>query len=83
MQGGHPFEGGEGLNGFSGFLLGDTQVIQALQVDPEFGAGAEEMSQAQRRVRRDVAAAAENSCVTVTTVSAIFPAKCGLSTVAL
>jgi len=60
MQGVHPFERGGGLNDFSRLLLGDTQIIQALQVDPEFGARAEEMSQAQRRVRRDVAVSVQD-----------------------
>lgn len=60
VDGGHALEGGKGLDGFSGFLLGDAQIVEALQIDPEFGAGAEEMRQAQRRVGRDVAASVQN-----------------------
>src|ERR1035437_7606747 len=55
VDSGHAFEGGKGLDGFSGFLLGDTQIVEALEIDPKFGGGAEKMRQAQRRVRRDVA----------------------------
>ena len=60
VDGGHALEGGKGFDGFSGFLLGDAQIVEALQIDPEFGASAEEMRQAQRRVGRDVAASVQN-----------------------
>ena len=43
MDGGHALEGGKGLDGFSGFMLGDAQIVEALQMDPEFGTGAEGM----------------------------------------
>lgn len=43
VDGGHALEGGKGLDGFSGFLLGDAQIVEALQIDPKFGTGAEEM----------------------------------------
>jgi len=60
VDGGHALEGGEGLDGFSGLLLGEAQIVEALQIDPELGAGAEEMRQAQRRVGRDVTASVQN-----------------------
>ena len=60
VDGGHALEGGKGLDGFSGFLLGDPQIVEALQIDPEFGTGAEEMRQAQRRIGRDVPASVQN-----------------------
>jgi hypothetical protein len=60
VDGGPALEGGKGLDGFSGFLLGDAQIVEALQIDPEFGTGAEEMCQAQCRVGCDVAASVQN-----------------------
>jgi hypothetical protein len=57
---GHALEGGKGLDGFSSFLLRDAEIVQGLQVDPELCAGAEEMSQAQRRVGGDVAVPIQN-----------------------
>ena len=41
---------GKALDGLSGFLLSEAQFVQILQVEPEFGAGAKEMGEAQRRV---------------------------------
>ena len=60
MDGGHALEGGKSLDNCSGFLLGDAQIVEALQIDPEFGTGAEEMRQAQRRVGGDVPASVQN-----------------------
>jgi hypothetical protein len=48
------------LDNSSGFLLGDAQIVEALQMDPEFGTGAEEMRQAQRRVGRDIPVSVQN-----------------------
>jgi hypothetical protein len=42
------------------FLLGDAQIVEALQIDPEFGTSAEEMRQAQRRIGGDVPASVQN-----------------------
>jgi hypothetical protein len=44
------FEPGQGFDGFPGFLLGEPQVIEILQIEPKLGAGAKEMSEAQGRV---------------------------------
>ena len=52
--------GGKGLDGFSRLLPGDAQIVEALQIDPEFGAGAEDVRQAQRCVGGDVAASVQN-----------------------
>jgi len=60
MDGGHALEGGKCLDGFSNFLLSDAQIVNTLQIDPEFGAGAEKMRQAQGRVGRDVASSVQN-----------------------
>src|SRR5271157_4641488 len=49
VDGGHALEGGKGLDGFSDFLLGDAQIVEALQIDPEFGTGAEPSAGARRR----------------------------------
>src|SRR5208337_4540835 len=60
VDGRHALEGGQGLDGLSGLLLSDAQIVEALQIDPEFGAGAEEMRQAQCGVGRDIAASVQN-----------------------
>ena len=38
------FQLGEGLDGFAGFFLGEAQVIEILEIEPELGAGSEEVS---------------------------------------
>jgi hypothetical protein len=52
------FQTGKPLNGFSGFFLGEAQVVKTLEIESEFRAGPEEMSEAQAstapaRRRRD------------------------------
>jgi hypothetical protein len=47
------FEPGQQLDGFSGFFLRKSKIMKALQVQPKLRAGAEKMSQTQRRVARD------------------------------
>ena len=38
------FERRKGFDGFSCFLLGDPQLVKALQIQPKLGTGAKEMS---------------------------------------
>jgi 4-carboxymuconolactone decarboxylase len=40
----------KGFNGFSCFLVGEPQLVKALQIQPKLSAGAKEMSQTQRGV---------------------------------
>src|SRR5713226_6014824 len=40
-------ERGQSLDSLSRSLLGQAQLVEALQVEPEFGAGAEEVAEAQ------------------------------------
>lgn len=47
------FEAGERLDGAAGFLLGETEVVESLQIQPELGARAEEMGEAQGGVAGD------------------------------
>ena len=43
-------KGREGLDGLPGFRLGQAQLIETLQIEPELCAPPEEMGQAQSRV---------------------------------
>jgi len=43
-------ESGEGPDGFAGPLFSQAQLIEHLQIQPEFGARAEKVRQAQGRV---------------------------------
>src|SRR5712691_10227276 len=49
------FQPGKSLDGFPGLLLGEAQVVEALQVEPKLRAGAKEMSEAQSGVARNSA----------------------------
>jgi len=42
------FQRGKALDGLSRFLLSEAQLVQTLQIEPEFRAGAKEMGEAQR-----------------------------------
>jgi len=53
-------QGRQFLDGLSSLGLGRAQFIQALKVEPEFGARSEEMCQAQRGVAGDGALTVEN-----------------------
>jgi hypothetical protein len=53
-------QGRQFLDGLSGLGLGQAQFIQALKVQPEFGARAEEVRQAQRCVPGDGAGRSES-----------------------
>jgi hypothetical protein len=48
-------EPGKPLDGFPGFLLGESQIIETLQIEPKLRARAKEMSEAQSGVARDSA----------------------------
>ena len=48
-----PIQLGKRLDGFSGFFLCNSQVVEALQVEPELRACAEEMAEAQRGIASD------------------------------
>lgn len=54
------FQPGEGFDGFAGLLLGETQVIEVLEIEPELRTGAEEMSEAQSGVTRHRACAMQD-----------------------
>ena len=47
----------QGFDGFAGFLLGEPQVIEILQIEPKLRAGAEEVSETQSGVARNRARA--------------------------
>ncbi len=47
------FQGRSCLDGFPKLLLGNTNVVQILQIQPELGGCAEKMRQSQSRVPRD------------------------------
>ena len=51
------FKGWQTVDGLAGLFLRQAQVVKALQIEPEFGAGAEEMRQAQSGVAGDGAPA--------------------------
>ena len=38
------------VDGFACFLLGEAQVVEALQIEPKLGAGTEEVTEAEGRV---------------------------------
>src|SRR5262249_24831004 len=45
-------QGRQTINGFAGFLMGQVQFVQALQVEPKLRAGTEEMREAQSSIAR-------------------------------
>src|SRR2546425_521316 len=49
------FQPGKRLDGFSGLLLGEAQVVEALEIEPKLRARAKEMSEAQSGVARNSA----------------------------
>ena len=53
------------LDQFSGLRLGNTQLMQALKVQPQLGAGSEEVRQAQRGISGDGALAVQNQRHTI------------------
>ena len=57
---GEGLEGGEGFDGFAGLLLGEADFVEALQVEPELGAGTEEVGEAQGGVSSDGTTAVED-----------------------
>jgi hypothetical protein len=48
-----PFERRQRPNGFAGLLFGEADLIKALQIQPEFRGGAEEMGKAQGCIAGD------------------------------
>src|SRR5260370_24013783 len=44
------FQPGQGFDGFAGFLLGEAQIVEILQIEPKLRTRAKEMSEAQGRV---------------------------------
>lgn len=60
MDGIGALEGEKRLDGLSGFFLGAAQVAESLEVEPELGAGAEEMGEAQGGIAGDAAGAVED-----------------------
>ena len=55
-------KGWESLNGLPSFVLSQSQLVEALQIEPELCARSEEMSKAQGCVTGDSALAVQNSC---------------------
>jgi hypothetical protein len=55
-----PFQSGQRLNGLSSLLLGDPQVVKALEIQPELRAGSEEMSEAQSGIAGDGASSVQD-----------------------
>src|ERR1039458_10206914 len=53
-------DGWQGLNRLSGLLSREADFVEALQVEPELGAGAEEVGEAESCVAGDGAAAVED-----------------------
>jgi hypothetical protein len=47
------FQARKGLDGSAGFLLREAEVVKSLEIEPELGAGAKEMSEPQSCVARD------------------------------
>jgi len=54
------FQLGQSFDGFAGFLLGEAQVIEILEIEPKLRARAKEMSEAQGRVTRHGARAMQD-----------------------
>ena len=55
-----PFESGQGLDGFSSLLFSDSQVLEALKIQPELRTGSEERSNAQSGIAGDGASAVQD-----------------------
>src|SRR5271166_5125426 len=55
------FEFGKALDGFPDLLLGEAQLVEVLQIQPEFRAGAEEMGQAESGIASDGALFVQNT----------------------
>src|SRR5271157_1712841 len=55
-----PFEPGKGLDGFSCLLLGEPQLVEALEIQPEFRTRAKKMREAQGGVARDGAGSVQD-----------------------
>jgi len=60
-----PFESGQGLEGFSSLLFSDSQVLEALKIQPELRTGVEEMSKAQSGIAGDGASAVQDFLDTI------------------
>lgn len=46
-------EAGEGSDGVAGFLFGQAEVVEGLEIEPELGGGAEEVGEAEGGVAGD------------------------------
>src|SRR6185437_13617286 len=57
---GEGFDGRERTNCFTGLALGEAKFVETLQVEPEFSAGAEEMSQTQCGITGDGASSVDD-----------------------
>src|SRR5260370_15003427 len=55
-----PFPRRKRLDGFSGLLLGEPKVVEALYIQPKLSTRAKEMSEAQGRVARDSTRSVQN-----------------------
>jgi hypothetical protein len=51
---------GQRLDGLAGLLFGETQIVQALRIEPELRAGSKEMGEAQRRIPGNAARSIQN-----------------------
>jgi hypothetical protein len=54
------FEPRQGFDGFAGFLLGEAQVIEVLEIEPKLRTSAIEMSEAESGITRHGACAMED-----------------------
>src|SRR5271155_1189623 len=54
------FQRGQRFDGPAGLFFGETQIVEALEIEPELRAGAKGMGQAQGRISGDAASSVED-----------------------
>src|SRR5277367_4035670 len=54
------FQRGQRFDGPAGLFFGETQIVEALEIEPELRAGAKEMGQAQGRISGDATSSVED-----------------------